>query len=104
MRKSILVALLFASLAATSAFAEQVDVDVDFNNLVSADEMSEVMSTDHFDDHFNRPRFFRCFAENRRGMRFEGMGRSPGEAQERALRQCYQRGSRTCKPMGCHRG
>jgi hypothetical protein len=104
MKKSTLVALLFASLAATSAFAEQVETDVDFNSLLPAEEMSEVMSTESFDDRFARPRFFRCFAENRRGRRFEGMGRSPGEAQEKALRQCYRRGSRTCRPMGCHRG
>ena len=98
--------LLFTSIMSAVAFANEVQTDVDFDSLISADEMSMTEEQSNDQEMWRQPRFrygFRCFASNRRGIRFESVGYSPQETQRDAIQNCFRSGSRSCQPMGCTR-
>lgn len=114
MKKTTIGTLLFSLLFATAALAVEVQTEVDFDSLQSAEDLSATMSIndreEHVGDHIGTPYFpphhnrgVRCFAASRRGYRFEAYGRFPRETQERALQQCYRSGARMCRPLGCDR-
>ena len=103
MKTITLFSLLFSALVSTASFAGKEEID--FNSLVPADgytvsESAESCGDDHHHDRY------RCFASNRRGRRFEGEGRNPRWAQEKAMMNCrrysHERYPR-CRPLGCHR-
>jgi hypothetical protein len=97
MKKLALISLAFSAVMAMSAFAAETEVD--FNSLVSAEEMNVSIPYAYDFDHHED---FRCFAEGERGHRFEAIAREPREAQERAMGEC-RRHSHECRPLGCHR-
>lgn len=46
---------------------------------------------------------FVCYAKNRRGHRFQAIGKNPSRVQERAMEQCYRANSHQCYRLGCNR-
>lgn len=101
MKKVTLLSFLVGVVMSISAFAVEIQSEVDLDTLVPADELSSEMQPNHeWGGYPGRWQSFRCFARNRRGMVFEGFGYHPREAEMRALDQC-RRYSRYCVPAGC---
>jgi len=67
--------------------------------VVEAEDAAGGFSHD-FDHHGSR---FVCYARNLRGMMFRAVGRYPQRAQQRAVDNCYEAGSRYCYAAGCSR-
>lgn len=104
MKKITLFALLLNSVLAVSAFAEETDID--FNSLLSADEIAvDNESVDMDLNDWRRREHFTCFAKNTYDRRFEATGRDARDTQFQAVRECrLHSGHRShCRPMGCHR-
>lgn len=80
----------------TVSFAnESVDADLGDD---AAIEM-EMDAFSHGGGHYGR---YVCYARNRRGHQFSATGRNANRAQQRAVENCYDAGSRFCYATGCN--
>lgn len=97
--KSFFAAGVFLIVFGSVAHAQVEDFTLENQEVMETDSM-EILDANQVDPQRIIRRVYECRARNARGQTFRGIDRNRGQAQRRALRNCYQY-SRACQVVSC---